>query len=111
MNNDLNPQNQAEQIKKYRYVLKWIFLIIFIIVVIIIYKYSKNSKPTITQNLPTRPTAEINREPESTTAYTQVEILNTLSNSDELSAIEADLESTNLDFLLQEINAIETELN
>lgn len=59
----------------------------------------------------TRPTAEQNNEPESTTAEAQTENLGVMSNSDDLGTIEADLEGTSLDSLDTEINAIEAELN
>jgi hypothetical protein len=42
----------------------------------------------------TRPTSEANNEPESTTAEAEVETLGAMSTSDEIDAIEADLEST-----------------
>jgi flagellar basal body-associated protein FliL len=60
---------------------------------------------------PTRPTAEENREPESTTASAQAEALNVVSNSNELDAIEADILSTNLDSLDSELGAIDTEID
>lgn len=59
---------------------------------------------------PMRPTAEINKEPETTTATAQTESFGAMSTSDELSAIEADLESTNLDSLDAELQQIDTEL-
>lgn len=59
---------------------------------------------------PVRPTAEMNNEPESTTAEAQTESFGAMSQSDELGAIEADLESTNLDSLENELIQIETEL-
>jgi uncharacterized protein HemX len=59
----------------------------------------------------TRPTAEENNEPESTTAEAQVETMQAVSTSDEMSAIEADLEGTTLDSLDSELNAIDSELN
>jgi len=58
-----------------------------------------------------RPTPEENNEPESTTAEAQVETMQAVSTSDELSAIESDLEGTMLDEIDAEINAIELELN
>ncbi len=58
----------------------------------------------------TRPSAADNNEPESTTAEAQVGNFQVVSNSDELSAIEADLESTNLDALDAELTAIDAEL-
>lgn len=59
----------------------------------------------------TRPTPEQNNEPESTTAEAQTQVMGTMSTSDELSAIEADLEGTNLDSLDAELTAIEAELD
>jgi hypothetical protein len=61
--------------------------------------------------IPVRPTAEMNNEPESTTAEAQTESFGAMSTSDEMDAIEADLESTNLDSLESELIQIETELN
>lgn len=58
-----------------------------------------------------RPTAEENNEPESTTAETGTDAMGVVSTSDELSAIEADLESTKLDGIEQDFAAIEAELD
>lgn len=58
-----------------------------------------------------RPTAEMNNEPESTTAEARTSTLDVVSTSDEIEAIEADVESTNLDDLDIELNAIDAELN
>jgi len=60
---------------------------------------------------PERPTLETNREPETPTAAARTEALDVVSTSDELGAIEADIESTNFDDLDMEMNAIEAELN
>lgn len=57
-----------------------------------------------------RPTIEENDEPESTTAEAQTEVLETVSTSDEIEAIVADLESTDLDSLDAELQAIDNEL-
>ena len=62
------------------------------------------------QPAPLRPTADMNNEPESTTAEAQTESFGAMSTSDEIDAIEADLESTNLDSLESELIQIETEL-
>ncbi len=59
---------------------------------------------------PLRPTIETNREPESTNAYASTETLSALSTSIELSAIQADLESTDLQSLQTDIAIIESEL-
>lgn len=57
-----------------------------------------------------RPTAEVNNEPESTTAEAVVETQEALSTSDEIAAIEADIEATDLDALDAELSAIDAEL-
>ncbi|MCA9362078.1 hypothetical protein KC906_01765, partial [Candidatus Kaiserbacteria bacterium] len=66
-----------------------------------------------TQPLPTieRPTREANNEPESTTAEAQADTMMATSPSDELSAIEADIEATDLESLDAELNAIEAEFD
>lgn len=57
-----------------------------------------------------RPTPVENNEPESTTAEAQTDGMGVVSSSDELDAINADLESTNMESLDAEIGAIEAEL-
>lgn len=52
-----------------------------------------------------------NNEPEALRADTDTQILNTVSTSDTIDAIEADLKSTNLDNLDQELTEIGQELN
>lgn len=52
-----------------------------------------------------------NNEPETPRAEADAEILETVSTSDSLEAIEADIESTNLDSLDAEMNEIELELD
>ena len=68
-----------------------------------------NDVPTINAGL--RPTALENDEPESTTAEARVEAMGVVSNSDEIPAIEADIESTDLDSMESELDAIEAELD
>lgn len=51
-----------------------------------------------------------NNEPETPRATADAQILETLSPSDELDAIDADLSSTNLDSLDTELNTIDAEL-
>lgn len=57
-----------------------------------------------------RPSREDNNEPESTTAEAQTDTFGVVSSSNELAAIEADIEATNLDALDAELNAIDAEL-
>lgn len=53
----------------------------------------------------------INNEPETPRATADVQILETMSPSDELSAIVADIESTKLDTLDTEMSTIDAELS
>ncbi|USN87378.1 MAG: hypothetical protein H6779_03100 [Candidatus Nomurabacteria bacterium] len=93
---------------------KYFFLTVLILVMLgLVVAWYLSTKPTGVADIeivPARPTAEVNKEPESATAYAQVQSFGVMSTSDELSAIEADLESTNLDALVSELNAIEAEL-
>jgi len=73
--------------------------------------YTVMSTPTITTPTPTRPSLEMNNEPESTTAEARTQTLDVVSTSDEIEVIEADILSTNLDDLDAELTAIDTELN
>lgn len=69
------------------------------------------SQPMTIEDPAMRPTAEENNEPESTGAEAQADSMNVVSTSDELSAIEADLESTDLNSLDTEMGSIDTEMN
>lgn len=53
----------------------------------------------------------VNHEPETVRANADVEIIKTTSPSDDISAIEADLNSTNLDMFRSDMNAIDAEIN
>ncbi len=55
-------------------------------------------------------TPPTNNEPETPRADADIQILKTVSDSDEISAIEADLGSTNLDELDKELPLIERDL-
>jgi hypothetical protein len=68
-----------------------------------------NEIPAIPAGL--RPSAEENNEPESTSAEARAEAMGVVSNSNEIPAIEADIESTELSSLESELNAIEAELD
>ncbi len=57
------------------------------------------------------PDTLINNEPETPRAAADQALMETVSTSDELSAIEADLGSSNLDALDTDITAIDAELN
>jgi len=71
----------------------------------------KNNEPLPTPTPIERPTAEENNEPESANAEADVEIADTVSTSDTIEAIEADVDATtDLDEIDTELNAIEAEL-
>lgn len=63
-----------------------------------------------TAEAPTRPPVANNAEPETPTATAQTESFGAMSTSDEINAIEADIESTNLDSLEAEMLQIDAEL-
>lgn len=67
-------------------------------------------EPVVPNPSPQRPTAEENNEPESTTAEARAEVLDIMSSSDELDAIEADLNGTRIGDIDTDINAIDAEL-
>jgi len=87
-------------------------IIILILILGGLYLWSQNLTPAEPiAPTPTRPTAEQNNEPESTNAEAEVETFQAMSTSDELGAIAADLEATDLDSLDADLNAIDVELN
>lgn len=87
-----------------------LFVILGLLLVGLVYWYNSDTPSAPTPITPERPTAEMNQEPETTTAAAQVESYTVMSTSDELDAVEADLESTNLDVLDAELLQIEAEL-
>jgi hypothetical protein len=110
MKNFIKPNTDFLPITdKQRKVFKIVSLVL-VVLLFSLYWYLTHKEPEVTKTVPQRPTPDMNREPESPTAYAQVDSLNTLSTSDDLGAIEADLESTNLESLTQDLNAIEAEL-
>lgn len=92
-------------------VITFLFILLGLILCGLVYWFITNSPSTTPPPVtPERPTAEMNKEPESTTAYAQVESFGVMSTSDELELIAADLESTNLDSLETELVQIDQEL-
>ncbi len=59
---------------------------------------------------PLRPTADMNNEPESTTAEARTAATDVVSTSDDLDALQADIESTRFDDIDDGFTAIENEL-
>ncbi len=91
-----------------------IIILLFLILVAILagfyYWYTLVMQEQVTIPTSTRPTAEQNNEPESTTAEARTDLMDVVSTSDELEAIAADAQSTNLEDLTSEITPIETDL-
>lgn len=87
-----------------------LFLILLAILGGFYYWYTIVMQDQVVPTVTTRPTAEQNNEPESTTAEARTGLMDVVSTSDELDAIAADAQSTNLEDLTTEINPIETEL-
>ncbi len=88
-------------------------LIVLLLLVLggLYYWHSIITQAPIVTSVSGRPTEEQNQEPESETARAQEQALEVMSTSDELYAIEADIEGTNLETLESELNAIDAELN
>lgn len=91
-----------------------IIVLLFLILVAILagfyYWYTIVMSEQVIPQTGTRPTPEQNNEPESTTAEARTGLMNVVSTSDELDAIAADAQSTNLEDLTTEITAIEADL-
>ncbi|MCA9360973.1 hypothetical protein KC845_00295 [Candidatus Kaiserbacteria bacterium] len=92
------------------YMLASMIILLLLILAGLFYWQLLIKKTEIVPSNSLRPTAAQNKEPESTTARAQTDATLTTSTSDELSAIEADIESTDLETLDSEINAINAEL-
>ena len=92
-----------------------IIILLFLILVAILagfyYWYTLVMKDQVVPPTNIRPTAEQNNEPESTTAEARTGLMDVVSTSDELEAIAADAQSTNLEDLTSEITPIETDLD
>ncbi len=65
----------------------------------------------LSTEVPVTPEPIVNNEPETPRADADTQILETLSPSDDLSAIEADINSTSFDSLDTDFTAIESELD
>jgi flagellar basal body-associated protein FliL len=92
-----------------------IIVLLFLILVAILagfyYWYTIVMSEQVVPETATRPTALENNEPESTTAEARTSLMDVVSTSDELDAIAADAQSTNLEDLVNETTAIEAELD
>jgi flagellar basal body-associated protein FliL len=92
-----------------------IIILLFLILVAILgglyYWYKVVTTPVAALPDTTRPSAAQNNEPESTTAEARTQTQGVVSTSDELSAIRADLDSTNLTDLDTEVVPIKAEMN
>jgi hypothetical protein len=91
-----------------------LLLLVFALVFILggmFWWYSTIFNTPASEPVPLRPTAEQNNEPESTTAEARTANTAAVGTSDELSAIEADLASTNIETLEADFAAIESVLD
>jgi hypothetical protein len=86
------------------------FIMASLLIGLYIWSQMMLQQPVTTLPTPNRPTPAENNEPESTTAEARAQTLDVVSTSDELGAIEADLEATVLDDFATELNAIDAEL-
>ena len=84
--------------------------VLIIILAGLFYWYQLSNKVPVATPAPMRPSVEQNAEPETPTATAQTESFGAMSTSDELTAIEADIESTNLDSLDSELGQIDAAL-
>jgi cytoskeletal protein RodZ len=91
-----------------------ILILLFAILIALLggiyYWYTIIMATPITVPAPTRPTAEQNNEPESTTAEARTSATDIVSTSDELDAITADVESTRFEDQAADFAAVEAEL-
>lgn len=91
-----------------------VLIVVLMLILAGLYMWSQllqNQSPAVVPQESARPTAEQNNEPESTNAEADVQVLQTMSTSDEISTIESDLDSTNLDGIDAELTAIDAELD
>lgn len=90
-----------------------IFILLAVLAAILIglyFWYENISKIEDMEPVPTRPTLETNKEPETVTATAETQSFGVMSTSDELSTIEADLESADFSNLEAELLQIDAEL-
>lgn len=100
-------------VEKHRFapfILGTLILLLLLVLAGLYYWHSIINQTPIVTSTSNRPTEEENQEPESETARAETDALGTLSTSDEIPALEADIEGTNLENLESELNAIDAEL-
>lgn len=87
--------------------------LLFVVLAIIaggMYYWFMLSQTPVVEETSLRPSAAENQEPESTNARADVDAMSTLSTSNELPAIYADIQSTDVASLNSELVAIEAEI-
>ncbi len=90
--------------------LLWFMIIVLIIILIGMFFWYNSLQTESVESSPIRPTVEQNREPESRNAQTDVMVLEALSTSDTIEAIQNDIDNTNTSNLTTEIEIIDREL-
>lgn len=110
--NDVLPHTPSASPKQKRLALLFV-LTLGLLVLLLISSYlwqHRSTQPTLVDDS-TRPSREENNEPESTTAEAQADALLVVSTSNEVTAIEADIASTDLSNIHSEFTAIEAEFS
>ncbi len=92
-------------------ILGTLILILLLVLVGLYYWHDLITQTPVVTSISNRPTEVENQEPESTTARADTDAFEVLSTSDEIPALEADIEGTNLETLESELNAIDAELD
>ncbi len=87
-----------------------LLLIVIAACALVYYFYFYKQNPVAIEPTNLRPSLETNKEPETPTAIAEIQAFSTLSTSNELGPIEADLLGTDLTNLETEIPAIDSEL-
>ena len=103
-------QTQYELPRRHLGIILWLLIgVLFLLFLALVWWYMERSAEPADPTS-ARPTAAMNQERESDRARAQTQALRTLSTSNELDAIKADLESTSLAEALADLDTIETEL-
>lgn len=109
------PETYEAPVKKASplpYIIVGLLVLVLIAILVGLYLWATSlTAPASTPAVTTRPTVEENNEPESTTAEARTETIQAVSSSNELDAIEADLDATLFTDLESDFNSIEGELD
>lgn len=110
VSNTRSDIDNKESAKSSGVVIFILFAVLAAILIGMYFWYENISKIEDMKPIPTRPTLETNKEPETVTATAETQSFGVMSTSDELSTIEADLESADFSNLEAELLQIDAEL-